>query len=125
MDLQVFGGAGNLKSTVNDMLKYAAAQLGLRRSKLYPSMKRSHRQFHSGDRTFGNTCMPWVDQRLYQPTDSRLIGHAGGTGGFTSFIGFDLKKQRAIVVLSSDRSVGWSRGWSGGGSGGRGGCHII
>jgi len=111
--LQIFGGAGNLKSTTKDLLEYVAAQVGLGETKFSPLMKRTHQQLHAGDPGFGNTAMPWVDQRVYQPAGSRLIGHAGGTGGFSSFVGLDLRQKRGIVVLSSDRSVvaapiGWT-----------------
>lgn len=114
LELQIFAGAGNLKSTANDLLKYIAAQVGLRETPSSTLMKRTHRQLHKRARGFGNTSMPWVDQGIHQPSGSSLLGHAGGTGGFSSFVGFDLKQQRGVVVLSSDRSLGASSsiGWT-------------
>ena len=113
LSLQVFAGAGALKSTANDLLNYAAAQLGLRSTKLSALMKRSHVQLHAGTTRFGDTCMPWVNGGVYQTEGSRLIGHAGGTAGFSSFIGLDLKRRRGVVVLSASRQVfaspiGWT-----------------
>lgn len=114
LELQIFAGAGNLKSTANDLLKYIAAQIGLRKTTFSALIKRSHRQLHESSSGFGNTAMPWVDQGVYQPTNSHLLGHAGGTGGFSSFVGFDLRQHRGVVVLSSDRSGGASSsiGWT-------------
>lgn len=113
LKLQVFAGAGNLKSTANGMLKFVAANLGFSKSELTPLIKRMHEERHRGAPIFGNTAMPWVDGGVYQPQGSRLLGHAGGTGGASTFVGFDLKQRRGVVVLSSDRSVvsapiGWT-----------------
>src|SRR5436189_229516 len=39
---QVLAGAGAIKSSANDLLKYVSAQLGLAQSPLSPLMERSH-----------------------------------------------------------------------------------
>ena len=56
--------------------------------------------------------MPWFDQTVYNPSGTDLLGHAGGTGGCSTFIGFDRLQRRGVVVLSNQRtihssSVGW------------------
>src|SRR6185312_14860030 len=54
----------------------------------------------------------WYDQAVYNPPGTELLGHAGGTGGCSTFIGFDRLQRRGVVVLSNQRkihssSVGW------------------
>jgi CubicO group peptidase (beta-lactamase class C family) len=41
-DIPTLAGAGALRSTANDMLKFLAANLGLTKSKLLPAMQRAH-----------------------------------------------------------------------------------
>src|SRR5688572_25471280 len=110
-------GAGALRSTANDLAKYVSAQVGLTPSALTPLMERTHATRHNAGR-IGNdvidvqTAMPWVDGGVYHPPGSRLLGHGGGTEGYNSFVGFDLKKRRGVVVLTSQRAIQSSAlGW--------------
>jgi S1-C subfamily serine protease len=57
--------------------------------------------------------MPWMDDRMYQPPGSNLLGHGGGGLGCVAFMGFDTKKRRGVVVLSNQMvvnpvGVGWT-----------------
>jgi len=110
--LQVMAGAGALLSTANDMLKYLSANLGLTQSSLRPLMEKMQVIRHRDSPDMGQTALPWYDQAVYNPPGTELLGHAGGTGGFSTFIGFDRLQRRGVVVLSSQRtihssSVGW------------------
>jgi hypothetical protein len=51
----------------------------------------------------GNTGMAWMDSSIYQPPGTELLMHAGGISGYSTFIGFDKKQRRGIVVLASQR----------------------
>jgi len=67
---------------------------------------------HSNSPEMGKTAMPWVDQAVYNPPGTEFLSHSGGTGGSSTFIGFDKKQRRAVVVLSNQTaihssSVGW------------------
>jgi CubicO group peptidase (beta-lactamase class C family) len=109
---QVMAGAGALLSTANDMLKYLSANLGQTQSSLHPLMEKMQVIRHRDSPDMGKTAMPWYDQAVYNPPGTELLGHAGGTGGFSTFIGFDRVKRRGVVVLSNQRvihssSVGW------------------
>jgi hypothetical protein len=42
-----------------------------------------------------------LDEAVYNPPGTELLGHAGGTFGSRSFIGFDIKKRRGVVVLKN------------------------
>jgi serine-type D-Ala-D-Ala carboxypeptidase/endopeptidase len=112
--VQVMAGAGAMRSTVSDMLKYVSANLGLTQSDLTPLMQKTHVIRHRDSPEFGNTAMPWVDQGVYNSPGMELLGHAGGTGGYSAFIGFDKKNRRGVVVLAnqqgkfSSSNIGWS-----------------
>ena len=59
--------------------------------------------------TGGQTAMPRYDSSAYKPPGSRLMGHAGGTGGASSFIVLDTEAHRGVVVLSNQSAskFGW------------------
>jgi hypothetical protein len=50
---------------------------------------------------FGNAAMSWADSGIVHPPEMQLLGHGGGTGGYSAFVAFDKKQHRAIVVLSN------------------------
>src|SRR6266567_1243318 len=117
-DFQVYDGAGGLRSTANDLLKYVSAQAGITQSRLTPIAAKTHVIRHRnspgtvGD-MHGNTAMAWYDQEVYQPPAMELLGHGGGTGGYSAFIGFDKKQRRGVAVLSNHTTshsseVGWA-----------------
>ena len=104
-NLQVMAGAGALKSSANDLLKYVSAQLGLTASELGPLMQESQVIRHTGAPSLGRSAMPWVDWNCYNPPGSELLAHSGGTPGFSAFIGFDRKQRRGVVVLTNQRAT--------------------
>lgn len=95
------GGSGALRSSVNDMLKYAAAEIGLTNSSLTPLMERTHVvRFPRAFETFGRAdlAMPWW---IYHWDGADLITHGGTTSGHKAFLGFDKKLKRGVVVLAN------------------------
>jgi CubicO group peptidase (beta-lactamase class C family) len=97
-DLPTLAGAGALRSTVNDMLKFVAANLGLAKSPLLAAMQRAQqtqRETGQPDLSIG------LNWHILKKFDSEMIWHNGGTGGYHSFIGFDKKNRRGVVVLSN------------------------
>jgi CubicO group peptidase (beta-lactamase class C family) len=98
-DFQVLAGCGALRSTANDLLKYVSANLGAMQSSVTPLLEKTHVIRHRGDSVFGDTAMPWVDRRQSEQTGMELLGHAGGTAGYSAFIGFDRQHRRGVVVL--------------------------
>jgi CubicO group peptidase (beta-lactamase class C family) len=119
-EFQALAGAGALRSTTNDLLKYVAAQIGLKHSELTPLMAKTHViRFHStagSDEAWvpGNSGMPWVDNAVEQPPGMQLMGHGGGTAGYSAFVGFDVRQHRGVVVLCNQQggqlhagSIGW------------------
>jgi CubicO group peptidase (beta-lactamase class C family) len=97
-DLPTLAGAGALRSTVNDMLKFVAANLGLKKSPLLAAMQRaqqSQRETGQPDLSIG------LNWHILRKFDSEIVWHNGGTGGYHSFIGLDKKNRRGVVVLSN------------------------
>jgi CubicO group peptidase (beta-lactamase class C family) len=106
-ELTDFAGAGGLRSSANDLLKYVAANLALQKSpELTPLMQKMQVIRHQGhELNWGNTAMPWMDQCVFNPPGSQLIGHAGGTDGYSVFIGLDLQQHRGIVVMTNQKAI--------------------
>lgn len=97
-DLTTLAGAGALRSTVNDMLKFLAANMGLSKSALLPAMQKSHgAQKATGvpDLSIG---LGWHILGRY---GTEIVWHNGGTGGYHSFMGFNRAKGLGVVVLSN------------------------
>ena len=97
-DLPTLAGAGALRSTVNDMLTFVEANLGLRESPLHDEMSVTHaprRDFSAPGMRIG---LGWV---IRDGHGRELHWHNGGTGGYRSFLGFDLESQTGVVVLSN------------------------
>lgn len=96
-DLPTLAGAGALRSTAEDMVSFLAAQLGHTKTRLDAAiaMTRSRRSPAENGMEIG---LGW----LIRPTkNSEIIWHNGGTGGYRSFAGFDLKSGAGVVVLSN------------------------
>ncbi|HZZ26879.1 MAG TPA: serine hydrolase [Pirellulales bacterium] len=105
-EFQSLAGCGALHSTANDLLKYVAANLGLVQSPLTPLMEKTHVFSHHDSHGFGNTpgffgrtAMPWVDEGEGEQTGLDIRLHAGGTAGYSAFIGFEKSQRRGVVVL--------------------------
>lgn len=97
-DLPTLAGAGALRSTVNDMLTFVEANLGLRESPLVDEIGVTHaarRDFPAPGMRIG---LGWV---IRSGHGRELHWHNGGTGGYRSFLGFDLESQTGVVVLSN------------------------
>ena len=94
-DIPTLAGAGALRSTVNDMLKYVAANAGLTNSPLSAAMAATQQARHSTG-VLGKIGLIWQIQ-----TASGTIWHNGGTGGYHSYIGFKKDPARAVVVLAN------------------------
>jgi CubicO group peptidase (beta-lactamase class C family) len=95
-EMASLAAAGSLRSTIGDMLKFAAANLdGDGSGRLEQAMAAAH----TPRRRFGNAAigLNWI-------IDHGIVWHNGGTSGFSSFIGLDPKRHTAIVLLSNSRS---------------------
>jgi D-alanyl-D-alanine-carboxypeptidase/D-alanyl-D-alanine-endopeptidase len=90
-------GAGSIKSTANDLLRFVSAYAGLTPSPL-SSVMRNAMESHlleSGDR-----------RPLVWENAGEVFEHGGLLEGYQAELAFDVKKRRGIVVLSNCANVG-------------------
>ena len=97
-DLPALAGAGALRSTVADILRFLAAQLGDAPEPLNEAIRTTHEpRSRRGALGIG---LGWfmlpVRDRPYE-----VLWHDGGTGGFRSVAGFVADVDTAIVVLAN------------------------
>jgi len=97
-DLPTLAGAGAIRSTVNDMLRFVAANLGLNKSLLLAAMQMAHQSRHETGVPDLEIGLNW---HILKKFDTAIVWHNGGTGGYHSFIGFDPKARKGVVVLSN------------------------
>ncbi len=100
-DFSALAGCGALKSTVNDMLLFAEANLGLVKTNLSPAMEKMQQTQHSTTVPGLFMGMGW---HIWKKYDKEIIWHNGGTGGYRTFIGLDKQNKRAVVVFSNGTS---------------------
>ncbi len=97
-DIPTLAGAGALRSTVDDMLLFLAANLGRTDSPIARAMEetqRSREDFSGPEMRIG---LGWLIRKAPGGT---IHWHNGGTGGYHSFAGFDREHKRGVVVLSN------------------------
>jgi D-alanyl-D-alanine-carboxypeptidase/D-alanyl-D-alanine-endopeptidase len=93
-----FAGAGALRSTTNDMLKFLAANLGYTKTPLASAMAAEV----SIRRPTGMANMEIAYAWHIQTKDGNsIIWHNGGTGGYRTYMGYDPKSRVGVVVLSN------------------------
>jgi len=91
-------GAGALRSTVDDMLRFLAANLGLTESPISDAMQDSHRRRQEFSGPQMHIGLGWIVRQGHGRT---IHWHNGGTGGYHSFAGFDKERKKGVVVLSN------------------------
>jgi D-alanyl-D-alanine-carboxypeptidase/D-alanyl-D-alanine-endopeptidase len=101
-DNPTLAGAGELRSTVRDLLTYLSANLGLRESSLYEAMDLSHQPFRQADDAF-DVGLGW---HIRHRSDGEVVEAHGATGGYWCYLGFIASTQVGVVVLTNTyRSV--------------------
>lgn len=96
-DIPTLAGAGAIRSSTHDLLKYLAANMGLQKSKLYPAMKATHQVRHdkAGNNRVG---LGW---HIMSSKNGDIIWHNGGTGGYRAFAGFIKETKTGVVVFTN------------------------
>ena len=88
----LFPGAGSIKSTANDLLKFVAANLGLIPSPLTPLMKKLHAVQQTSSRPRAR--LVWFEE-------AGVLIHGGLVPGFRANLGFDPARRRGVVILAN------------------------
>jgi serine-type D-Ala-D-Ala carboxypeptidase/endopeptidase len=98
-DIPTLAGAGALRSTAHDLLLFLAANLAYTRTPLAAAMEFERTAVRRP------TGMPDTEVALgwhiLSHNGNEIVWHNGGTGGYRSWMGFDLKKRAGVVVLSN------------------------
>jgi serine-type D-Ala-D-Ala carboxypeptidase/endopeptidase len=93
-DLDALAGAGAIRSTANDMLRYLKANMGIDPSPLAAAMKFAQQPRRDMTKTT-RIGLAWMT------TDKGIVWHNGMTGGYSSFLGFTADGRRGVVILSN------------------------
>jgi serine-type D-Ala-D-Ala carboxypeptidase/endopeptidase len=100
-DLPALAGAGALRSTMTDMLKFLDANVGPPKNALERAMREAHKpRAPAGPGV--QIGLNWITSETRSGVE--YVWHNGGTGGYRSFLGFDPSRGVGVVVLSN-RSI--------------------
>jgi D-alanyl-D-alanine-carboxypeptidase/D-alanyl-D-alanine-endopeptidase len=97
-DLPVLAGAGALRSTASDLLRFVAANLDSNATPISADLRETHRSRHSAGGPSVSIGLAW---HLIHANGAEIVMHNGGTGGYHSFIGYDPAMRVGVVVLSN------------------------
>ena len=93
-DADALVGAGAIRSTANDMLRYLKANMGIDPSPLAPEMKLAQQPRRDMAKTM-RVGLAWIT------TDKGIVWHNGMNAGHRSFLGFTADGRRGVVVLAN------------------------
>ena len=97
-DVRTIAGAGALRSTLNDMLTFARANLNPGAGKLQALMQEAHKPRHATGRPGLSVGLGW---HIRDADGQTIVWHNGGTGGYRTWMGFDGARRTAAVVLTN------------------------
>ncbi len=93
-EVDALAGAGAIRSTTNDMLRYLKANMGIDQSPLVAAMKLAQRPRSDMTKTM-RIGLAWIT------TDKGIVWHNGMTAGYRSFLGFTADGRRGVVILAN------------------------
>jgi len=100
-DLPTLAGAGALRSSMADMLKFAEAMV-----RPVPALREAVTMATRSRASTGPNMeigLGWFRQAIGNDT---IVWHNGGTGGFRTYVGFMPSAGRAVVVLTNSSGAG-------------------
>ena len=97
-DFQALAGCGALRSSVNDLLTFLAANLGFSHSPLERAMAAMVKPRRPTGQAGMEIALGWL---VAARDGHEIIWHNGGTGGYRSFIGYDRQARVGVAVLSN------------------------
>jgi serine-type D-Ala-D-Ala carboxypeptidase/endopeptidase len=101
-------GAGAMRSTAEDMLKYLRAQLGPPRTHLERAMRMAREiQVPDGDDGAGHG-LAW--RTIVAPDGDVIVMHGGVTAGFSGRIAMMPGRQTGTILLANERTFGSQHG---------------
>ena len=100
-DLLALAGAGAIRSSANDLLRFAAAALGV--ADTPPAVAAALAEAEKPRRDLQGPGNQQIGLNWFTAHQGpvEIVWHNGGTGGYRSFLGLDKAHQRAVVVLTN------------------------
>lgn len=98
-DITTLAGAGAIRSTTSDMVKFIKANMETNGSALNKAMKLSHKIAFSDKSKNFDIGLAW-----HFANNNTITWHNGGTGGYRAFSGFLNASNRGVVVLTNSVS---------------------
>jgi CubicO group peptidase (beta-lactamase class C family) len=102
-DLPTFAGAGAIRSTANDMLKFVAAAANTETGPLAEAMAFAQQTRASAGGTQMRVGLNWLTRST---ATSTIVWHNGGTGGYRTFAGVEPSLKVGVVVLTNSGGAG-------------------
>ncbi len=92
-------GAGGIRSTGTDMMKFLKANMGLVSTPFDAAIELSHQEIYK-ENDYRSMGMNWIrdDER---DLSRHILWHNGGTGGYKSYLGFTEDCQFGVFALSN------------------------
>lgn len=103
-DLPAIPGAGAFRTSLDDAVRFLAANLREPKTGLDRAMRDAQQQRHAVVDTLFNrrgTHGIGLGWQIRSEGGSRIVWKDGGTGGYQTFIGFDPERRVGVVVLSN------------------------
>jgi CubicO group peptidase (beta-lactamase class C family) len=97
-DLPTLTGAGALRSTANDLMRFLDACKGPRKTDLTPAFQSLLEVRRQTDKNGVYAAAGWFVETAH---NDELVVKDGGTGGYASFIGYSARTGMAAVLLSN------------------------
>jgi CubicO group peptidase (beta-lactamase class C family) len=97
-DLDALAGAGAIRSTTDDLLRYAEANLAPEKTRLAKALATAANPVRSTTIPATRIGLGW---HVMDRKGRAIVWHNGGTGGFHSFVAFDRSTGRAVAVLTN------------------------
>lgn len=91
-----FVGAGGIRSTAKDMVKFLQANILQKESSIKKAMLFSHKSTYKIKETDSEMGLGWLFAN-----DKTIIWHGGNTAGYSCFIGFIPGTEKGVVVLTN------------------------
>lgn len=95
-DIPALAGAGAIRSTTSDMVKFLKANMESDTSTLNKAMKMSHKVAYKNEEQNFEMGLGW-----HYAIDKTVVWHNGGTGGYRAFAGFVKGTTKGVVVLTN------------------------
>jgi serine-type D-Ala-D-Ala carboxypeptidase/endopeptidase len=98
-----FNGAGALRSTMDDLMRYLAYNMGATQSPLDSLLPELQKRWHRGGRPDTWVGLAWQMVPMHG-TDHMIIWKNGAASGFFTYIGFVKDSQTGVVVLANRKA---------------------